>query len=80
MKMHLPRGKPLITTPHSGGGLIAREQRRFPPPPGQIGTFKAEGNNSYSGKITDPEIDKTCPGKATLSGTSPRMSSAYSAA
>ncbi len=39
-----------------------------------IGTFKADGASKYSGKITDPETDKTYSGKATLSGTSLKMS------
>lgn len=40
----------------------------------QIGTFKANGNGSYSGKITDPDNDKTYTGKATLSGNTLKMS------
>jgi uncharacterized protein (DUF2147 family) len=39
-----------------------------------IGSFKAAGDNKYTGTITDPETDKTYSGKATLSGTSPKMS------
>ena len=39
-----------------------------------IGKLKADGANGYSGKITDPETDKTYSGKATLSGSSLKMS------
>ncbi|TIN35770.1 MAG: DUF2147 domain-containing protein [Mesorhizobium sp.] len=39
-----------------------------------IGSFKATGDNKYTGTITDPETDKTYSGKATLSGTSLKMS------
>jgi uncharacterized protein (DUF2147 family) len=39
-----------------------------------IGKLKADGANNYSGKITDPETYKTYSGKATLSGTSLKMS------
>jgi uncharacterized protein (DUF2147 family) len=40
----------------------------------RIGTFSAAGAGSYSGKITDPENDKTYSGKAKLSGNSLKMS------
>jgi uncharacterized protein (DUF2147 family) len=40
----------------------------------QIGSFSAKGNGQYSGKITDPESDKTYSGKATLSGNALKMS------
>jgi uncharacterized protein (DUF2147 family) len=39
-----------------------------------IGSLKAAGNNKYTGQITDPETDKTYSGKATLSGSSLKMS------
>ncbi len=39
-----------------------------------IGSFKATGDNKYAGSITDPSNDKTYSGKATLSGTSLKMS------
>ncbi|UVK38112.1 DUF2147 domain-containing protein [Mesorhizobium sp. AR10] len=39
-----------------------------------IGSFKAAGANKYTGTITDPDTDKTYSGKATLSGTSLKMS------
>ncbi|AZO48281.1 MAG: DUF2147 domain-containing protein [Mesorhizobium sp.] len=39
-----------------------------------IGSLKAAGDNKYAGSITDPETDKTYAGKATLSGTSLKMS------
>ena len=39
----------------------------------KIGTFSAAGSNSYTGKITDPDTDKTYTGKATLSGNSLKM-------
>jgi len=39
-----------------------------------IGSFKASGANKYVGTITDPDTDKTYSGKATLSGTSLKMS------
>ncbi|MBN9548842.1 MAG: DUF2147 domain-containing protein [Alphaproteobacteria bacterium] len=39
-----------------------------------IGSFKAAGDNKYTGTITDPETDKTYSGKATISGTSLKMS------
>ncbi|MEJ6781413.1 MULTISPECIES: DUF2147 domain-containing protein [Phyllobacteriaceae] len=40
----------------------------------KIGTFKADGDNAYSGKITDPANDKTYSGKATLAGSNLKMS------
>jgi len=40
----------------------------------RIGKFKANGGNSYSGNITDPETDKTYSGKGTLSGSNLKMS------
>ncbi|MDX8463980.1 DUF2147 domain-containing protein, partial [Mesorhizobium humile] len=40
----------------------------------KIGSFKAAGDNKYTGTITDPETDKTYSGKATLSGASLKMS------
>lgn len=40
----------------------------------KIGTFNADGGNAYSGKITDPTNDKTYSGKATLAGSSLKMS------
>ncbi|MCA0016443.1 DUF2147 domain-containing protein [Mesorhizobium sp. B292B1B] len=39
-----------------------------------IGSLKASGDNKYTGSITDPANDKTYSGKATLSGTSLKMS------
>ena len=39
----------------------------------RIGTFKADGESRYSGKITDPANDKTYTGKATLGGNSLKM-------
>jgi uncharacterized protein (DUF2147 family) len=39
-----------------------------------IGSLKPSGSNKYAGSITDPETDKTYSGKATLSGTSLKMS------
>ena len=39
-----------------------------------IGKFKADGGNKYTGSITDPANDKTYAGKATLSGSSLKMS------
>jgi len=39
-----------------------------------IGKFKANGDNQYSGNITDPETDKTYSGKGALSGSSLKMS------
>ncbi|MGX7872125.1 DUF2147 domain-containing protein [Mesorhizobium sp. ORM6] len=39
-----------------------------------IGSLKAAGDNKYAGNITDPANDKTYSGKATLSGTSLKMS------
>ncbi|MBD0415867.1 DUF2147 domain-containing protein [Oryzicola mucosus] len=40
----------------------------------RIGTFNADGANAYSGKITDPANDKTYNGKASLSGSTLKMS------
>lgn len=40
----------------------------------RIGTMNKNGNNSYAGKITDPETDKTYSGKASISGRSMKMS------
>lgn len=39
----------------------------------RIGTFSPAGSNAYSGKITDPDTDKTYTGKATLSGNTLKM-------
>lgn len=39
-----------------------------------IGSLKAAGKNKYTGTITDPKDDKTYSGKATLSGSSLKMS------
>jgi uncharacterized protein (DUF2147 family) len=39
-----------------------------------IGSLKAAGDNRYAGNITDPANDKTYSGKATLSGSSLKMS------
>ena len=39
-----------------------------------IGSLKPAGDNKYAGNITDPANDKTYSGKATLSGTSLKMS------
>jgi uncharacterized protein (DUF2147 family) len=39
-----------------------------------IGSFKAAGDNKYTGTITDPATDKTYSGKATLSGSTLKMS------
>lgn len=39
-----------------------------------IGSFKAAGGGKYAGTITDPETDKTYNGKASLSGSSLKMS------
>ena len=38
-----------------------------------IGKFKADGDNNYSGNITDPANDKTYSGKATLAGSNLKM-------
>ena len=40
----------------------------------RIGTFRADGGNRYSGKITDPSNDRTYTGKATLAGSTLKMS------
>lgn len=39
-----------------------------------IGSLKAAGDNKYAGNITDPANDKTYSGKATLTGTTLKMS------
>ncbi|ESY71435.1 DUF2147 domain-containing protein [Mesorhizobium sp. M0051] len=39
-----------------------------------IGSLKAAGDNKYAGNITDPANDRTYSGKATLSGSSLKMS------
>ena len=39
----------------------------------RIGTFRADGGNRYSGRITDPSNDRTYTGKATLAGKSLKM-------
>ncbi|TPI40735.1 DUF2147 domain-containing protein [Mesorhizobium sp. B3-1-6] len=39
-----------------------------------IGSMKATGDNKYAGNITDPANDKTYSGKATLTGTTLKMS------
>jgi len=40
----------------------------------QIGNMAASGGGSYAGEITDPATEKTYSGKATVSGTSMKMS------
>ena len=40
----------------------------------RIGSFSASGGGKYTGKITDPETDKTYSGKASLKGSSLSMS------
>ena len=39
-----------------------------------IGKFKAAGESSYTGSITDPESDKTYSGKGALAGSKLKMS------
>jgi len=39
----------------------------------RIGRMKADGDDRYSGEITDPENDKTYAGRATLSGNALSM-------
>lgn len=39
----------------------------------RIGTFSAAGGGSYTGKITDPDNDKTYTGKASLKGNTLTM-------
>jgi uncharacterized protein (DUF2147 family) len=39
-----------------------------------IGSLKASGDNKYAGSITDPATDKTYSGKATISGSTMKMS------
>ncbi|MER9231471.1 DUF2147 domain-containing protein [Mesorhizobium sp. M0622] len=39
-----------------------------------IGSLKVADDNKYAGTITDPETDKTYAGKASLSGSSLKMS------
>ena len=39
----------------------------------KIGTFNADGDSAYSGKITDPANDKTYTGKASVAGSSLKM-------
>lgn len=39
----------------------------------RIGRMKADGDNRYSGEITDPANDKTYSGRATLSGDALNM-------
>jgi uncharacterized protein (DUF2147 family) len=48
----------LIDSPHKGK---------------QIGRMNADGDNRYSGKITDPKNDKTYAGKGALSGNALSM-------
>lgn len=36
--------------------------------------MQSVGKGSYTGKITDPETDKTYSGKASLPGKAPKMS------
>jgi len=39
-----------------------------------IGSLKAAGDNKYAGSITDPATDKTYNGKATITGSTMKMS------
>ena len=58
----------------SGGGSFAITLKTGKYAGKTIGSLKADGDNRYSGKITDPSNDKTYSGKAALSGTSLKMS------
>lgn len=40
----------------------------------RIGTMQPAGDSRYTGKITDPETDKTYSGKASISGKTLKMS------
>ena len=39
----------------------------------RIGTFQSNGGGKYSGRITDPNSDKTYSGKASLAGSALKM-------
>lgn len=58
----------------AGGGAFAITLKTGKFAGKTIGSLKAAGDNKYAGSITDPETDKTYAGKATLSGTSLKMS------
>ena len=56
------------------GGSFCIKVKTGPYKGQSIGKFKANGDNQYSGNITDPETDKTYSGKGALSGNSLKMS------
>jgi uncharacterized protein (DUF2147 family) len=58
----------------SGGGSFSIKLKTGKYAGKSIGSLKATGNNSYAGSITDPATDKTYSGKATLSGSTLKMS------
>jgi uncharacterized protein (DUF2147 family) len=58
----------------AGGGTFSITLKSGKHSGKNIGSFKAAGENKYTGTITDPDNDKTYSGKATLSGTSLKMS------
>ncbi len=56
----------------SGGGSITLKTGKHAGK--TIGRLKAAGGNKYTGSITDPATDKTYSGKATLTGSTLKMS------
>jgi uncharacterized protein (DUF2147 family) len=58
----------------SGGGSFSITLKSGKYAGKTIGSLKAAGDNKYTGNITDPANDKTYSGKATLAGTSLKMS------
>lgn len=57
-----------------GGGPFAITLKSGKHAGKRIGSLSASGGGKYSGKITDPANDKTYTGKATLSGSTLKMS------
>jgi uncharacterized protein (DUF2147 family) len=58
----------------TGGGPFAITLKTGKHAGKRIGTFSASGGGKYTGKITDPANDKTYSGKATIAGSTLKMS------
>ncbi len=58
----------------SGGGSFSITLKTGKHAGKTIGSLKAAGDGKYAGSITDPAMDKTYSGKASISGSTMKMS------
>lgn len=58
----------------SGGGSFSITLKTGKYAGKTIGSLKATGDSKYAGSITDPATDKTYSGKASISGSTMKMS------